>query len=150
MNEKLLIEAYIRNWENNGDGDDDWAFAEVYNMPFENSKQAWLLILKLLVAAPSKKFMAYVASGPLQDLLDLEGTKLDSALKKEAENNERLRYAMAGVNLDKEESDYYQEFEKLVKSYELDVNDPITKSAWSEEDPRPGQIDQAALQARLQ
>lgn len=91
-----FMRAYLRHCSERR-CEDVWAWEEMDAMAREEPDKAWETILKLLSAAPSKKVVAFIAAGPLEDLLLYHGAMILERLKSEIEHNTRLKYAISHV-----------------------------------------------------
>ena len=58
---------------------------------------AWPVILHLIERAPNDAAIAFVAAGPLEDLLHIDGVTFGDQIVHEARRNPRLRQALGDV-----------------------------------------------------
>lgn len=136
MQKSELVTRYLRYCDDKND-DDFSGWEEVDKIVQKNSlDDGWEITTLLIDAAQSKKALANIAAGPLEDLLKRHGLKIVSKLKEEAQKKEKFRYALAGVWLS-EDLEIYKEWLSLIEIYNLADMDPIDKSAWSEDNPIP-------------
>jgi hypothetical protein len=132
-----LIETYFRRHRDHKP-QDHWAWQSVFNTIQNDSlEDGWDLTIALLAAAPSKKALAFVAAGPLENLLGRHGLKLLSRVKAQATADTRFRYALAAVYL-REEAEFYNALLSLVCQYELHEIDPIDNTPYDDHNLIPG------------
>ena len=69
-----IVEAYFHHFAENRE-EDWWAWQEVTDLVTQcPEKEGWEITLALIEKAPSKKALAYVAAGPLEDLMSYHGS----------------------------------------------------------------------------
>lgn len=91
-----FVKAYLRNFEE-GTKEDFWAVKELDRLLFADKPQnAWELVLLLINAASSERQLAYLGSGPLEDLL-AHHPKFLNRVEAEVIKNQKFRYALACV-----------------------------------------------------
>jgi len=86
---------------------------EVDELVCVNPNEAWEIIKDLVQIAPSDNALAYLAAGPLENLLAARGKGMAGAICDEALRNERIRDAL-----------------RLVLLEELDPSVRITQGEW--------------------
>jgi len=59
--------------------------------------EAWKLICILVNKAPSDDLLAFIAAGPLEDLLHKHGLTVIDRVEEESRKNGRMRLALSGV-----------------------------------------------------
>jgi len=72
--------------------------------------------LALIAEARTEGELAYVAAGPLEDMLKLHGARAIPALEAAAESSENVRKALSGVYLS-EHHEAFSEWRRLVSKY---------------------------------
>jgi hypothetical protein len=72
LHDEELIAAYLRCSATKDDAS-FWAFERIQQYVSKDPKRAWELTLQLIAAAPDSNALAYVAAGPLEDLLYARG-----------------------------------------------------------------------------
>jgi|KBSMisStandDraft_5_1062788.scaffolds.fasta_scaffold787331_2 hypothetical protein len=72
--------------------------------------------LALIAEARNEGELAYVAAGPLEDILKLHGTRAIPALEAAAETSPNVRKALSGVYLS-EHHEAFSEWRRLVDQY---------------------------------
>jgi hypothetical protein len=78
--------------------EDSWAFDSVWRMVREEPEAALELTLLLLrKAGDDDGVLAYVAAGPLEDLLTLHGLQVIDRIEQESRRDSRLQLALSGV-----------------------------------------------------
>jgi hypothetical protein len=60
-------------------------------------EQAWEFILRLVAQARDDRDLAYIAAGPLEDLLNLHGLAFIGRVDVEWQRNEKMRRAISAV-----------------------------------------------------
>ncbi|HSW48094.1 MAG TPA: hypothetical protein VLG67_03340 [Candidatus Saccharimonadales bacterium] len=91
-----LVDSYLRLAEEQNE-EDFWAFEEVDTLVREKPLEAQEVILKLIDKAPDDKTLAYVAAGPLEDLLARHGEKVIDWVEDNARKNSKFAIALACV-----------------------------------------------------
>ena len=82
------------------DGDRDRYFAaweQVYSMVHEQPDEAWTLILELIDRASDELTLAYIAAGPLEDLINWHGPASIDRIEARALADPKFRRALRGV-----------------------------------------------------
>jgi len=77
--------------------EDRWAVAEVDALVRDDPTEAWEVTRVLVNTAPSDEALAYVAAGPLEELLHRHGSVLIDRMEEESRGNARLQLALSGV-----------------------------------------------------
>ena len=94
--DKAIIESFF-GWPASRDSKDEWA-AELIRATIEaEPDHAWKMILKLIEAADDDAALAYVAAGPLEDLLMLHGADFVRVAEQEAKRSPRVMKALSYV-----------------------------------------------------
>lgn len=99
-----------------------WAWKEVHDVILEDPEKGWQLIQELLQAAPSADCISYVATGPLEGLLNNNGKDFIARIKAQAKTNKRLLYALSGVYTNEP---ILSEIKEFLKEHDLDTLDPM-------------------------
>ena len=98
--EEQIVDSYLRHYAFKEE-QDFWAFEEV-NQIVRRDPAAGLRLTCLLVnKAPSDEALAYVAAGPLEDLLTFHGLSLIDQVEVAARADERFQLALSGVWLNR-------------------------------------------------
>lgn len=63
----------------------------------DDPTEAWEITRILVNEAPSDEALAYVAAGPLEELLHRHGSVLIDRIEEESQENARLQLALSGV-----------------------------------------------------
>ena len=79
---------------------DFWAFVEVDALVKHHPEQGFQLILDLLQSCQNEFAISYIATGPLENLLNHNSVEIWELVRDEAERNERLKKALFTVLLD--------------------------------------------------
>jgi len=101
VNQNEVVGAYFRYFKTK-QAEDVWANEKVDELARRDPDEGWKITRILVDAAPSNEALAFVAAGPLEDLLKNQGPAVIDRIEKEAESNDRLRLALSGVWLDSE------------------------------------------------
>ena len=93
-----LVSGYITH-AGRGPDDDEyfWAWNALYEMVRDDPEGAWPIIQKLIDQAPSDQVLAFIAAGPLEDLLCEHGPAMIERVLKWAKKEYRSRRALRGV-----------------------------------------------------
>jgi hypothetical protein len=94
---ETLADAYLRLHAKKSK-DDEWAFDALWNMVRDEPQKALQVTFLLLKkAGDDDAVLAYVAAGPLEDLLKLHGTSVIDRIERESKKNSRIQLALSGV-----------------------------------------------------
>jgi hypothetical protein len=96
-----LAEAYLRERETRNN-EDFWAWEEVHRRIRVDLAEAWEVTLSLVEKSGSDSALAYVAAGPLEDLVDGYGDSALDVIEAECETNQKLQRALSGIWLERE------------------------------------------------
>jgi hypothetical protein len=107
-----LAKAYFRWYR--GSTNDEWARDRVEEIFDEDLDKAWEITLELIEAAPSKECLCYIAAGQLEMLVSNCGKEVIDRIKSEARQNNKLLFAMTGINID-EKNPICDEYLRFVK-----------------------------------
>src|SRR5258708_22427995 len=130
LTKNKLIEAYFDYRKSHSDSD-YWAWEEVDVKLIKNDPdKAWQVILKLLEAAQDDGDLAYVAAGPLEDLLVYHGEKIIDRLEKEAQTNHKLRFTLSGVWRNKISEDIWKKILEWIRPEKLTLSEPYFGEGW--------------------
>jgi hypothetical protein len=94
--EQLIVAAYFEHFKTNNP-ELLWAWDEVHVIARPDAEKSWPLVLALINAAPDDVSLAYVGSGPLEDLLADHGEIAIDRVMDAAAHQPRFRQALAGV-----------------------------------------------------
>lgn len=93
-----LVSGYITHAERGADDDEYfWAWDALYDMVRDDPESAWPIIQKLIDQAPSDLVLAYIAAGPLEDLLCEHGPAMIDRMLKLAEKDYCFRRTLRAV-----------------------------------------------------
>ena len=90
-----LVDAYLRYKERKDE--DLWAFEEMDNLVKEKPLEAQEIIIKLITKAPDDKTLAFIAAGPLEDLLVHHGEKVIDWAEENTRQNNKFAKALSCV-----------------------------------------------------
>lgn len=96
MDKGEIAEAYLRYFGGKQQAD-RWALETVDAMVTDDPDQAWDLACVLVDMASSDEALAYVAAGPLEELLKKHGPAVIDRVEDMSRGNDRLRLALSGV-----------------------------------------------------
>src|SRR5690348_3115098 len=91
-----IADAYLR-YHARKDRADRWAWEVVEKLVDQDPDEGWRITCILVNKAASDEVLAYVAAGPLEDLLKKHGLAVIDRVEEESRNNKRLRLALSGV-----------------------------------------------------
>ena len=77
--------------------EDSWVVREMDMLVRDDPTEAWEVTRILVNTAPSDEALAYVAAGPLEELLHKHGPVLIDRIEEESRENARLQLALSGV-----------------------------------------------------
>jgi hypothetical protein len=77
--------------------DATWARDALDAMVRNDPDAAWPLLIDLVNSSPDDATLAYIAAGPLEDLIVLHGVTMIDRIESTAATNGRLRRALTGV-----------------------------------------------------
>ncbi len=98
MNLDALADTYLR-YHQGKRAEDSWAFDRVSDVVRDEPDVALELTLLLLKkAGDDDAMLAYVAAGPLEDLLRLHGPHVMKRFEQESNADSRLQLALSGVS----------------------------------------------------
>jgi hypothetical protein len=101
MDQERTVLTYLRYFESKQD-DDRWAVEQVDALALGDPQAGWDTTLNVINRAVSDSALAYIAAGPLEDLLNCHGAAVIGPIEQECLTNERLRLALSGVWIDRE------------------------------------------------
>ena len=94
---ETLADSYLR-YHAEKRKEDNWAYDELDDMVRQNPHDALEVTLILLrKAGDDDSLLAYIAAGPLEDLLRLRGPEIIDRLEREGKKNSRIQLALSGV-----------------------------------------------------
>jgi len=96
MNREDLASTYLRHYILKQQ-EDGWAVRELNTLVQDDPTEAWEVTRILVNAAPSDRALAYVAAGPLEELLNNHGPVVIDRIEEESRQNLRLQLALSGV-----------------------------------------------------
>jgi uncharacterized protein DUF6869 len=97
MNLDALADAYLRRHTEKRK-EDQWASGQVDDIVHdEPDKGLEITLLLLNKAGDDDAILAYVAAGPLEDLLRLHGSQVIDRIEQESKDDSRLQLALSGV-----------------------------------------------------
>jgi hypothetical protein len=98
--EEQVVDSYLRH-STLKEEKDFWAFDEVNQIVRCDLAAGWRLTCLLVNKASSDEALAYVAAGPLEDLLTFNGPTLIDHVAVAARADKRLQLALSGVWLNR-------------------------------------------------
>jgi hypothetical protein len=110
-----LADTYLRH-RALGREEDFWAWQEVDRIVRADLARGWEITLLLLKKTESDEALAYVAAGPLEDLVDGYGNAAFDIIERACDSDYRLQLALSGVWLDSD-SPVLDRFRVLMTKY---------------------------------
>jgi len=98
-----LLEGYFQNYLEGGDGEHFWAYMEVAELVRSNPERAWQLTVIMLHSAQDSLYRAYVAAGPLEDLLAWHGSQFIDRAESLAASQPWFLEGLSGIYVRAEE-----------------------------------------------
>jgi len=93
-----LAREYLRHYAAGNPQDGDWtAWDEINKRVREAPEEAWPVVLHLVSQAEDDAALAYVAAGPLEDLLKHHCPDVIERVERQARTDSRFRHCLAGV-----------------------------------------------------
>jgi len=93
---EVIADAYLRYYARKQQAD-RWASETVGTLIDHNTDEGWRVICVLVDRATSDEALAYVAAGPLEDLLKKHGPAIIDRVENGSRKNPRLQLALSGV-----------------------------------------------------
>jgi hypothetical protein len=128
QNQQNLIEAYFENYRRliEGKSQDDtiWILDLVDKLIHDEPDKALEFIVNLIDMSKDTAMLAFVAAGPLEELLVYNGTAVIEKLKIVADTSDNIQLALSGVWLDEEEDEIYSAWYDLMKRYGFTGENP--------------------------
>jgi hypothetical protein len=112
-----LVRGYLEFADKVVNGDCDasqWAMEAVDELVRNNPDSAWSIIVKVIAGAEDDRVLAFVAAGPLENLLETHGTRVMKYVEELAKSDRKFRRALTGVWLSSP-SDMARKIETLVR-----------------------------------
>jgi len=95
------ITAYIEVYDSNGDRDENhpsyWAIERFVDLEAEFPEICWVAILTIVAKNPSQRILDNLASGPMEELLELHGAEFIDRIEKEARANPSFQNLLQSV-----------------------------------------------------
>jgi hypothetical protein len=110
-----IVAAYRRQFEAGGNSEDFWAFGDVLEQ-CGSLERGVEITLKLINSADDELYLAYVAAGPLEDILKWHGSAAIPYIEGAATESDKVRQALAGVWLSSAD-EAFSEWERLMKKF---------------------------------
>ncbi len=98
MDADELGSAYLQYFESKRK-EDRWAWSEVDELVRRDADRGWEITRTLVNKSTSDDALAFVAAGPLEDLLKKHGLAVIDRIENECKENDRLRTALSGVSI---------------------------------------------------
>jgi len=90
-----IVSGYLANYA--GDESAFWAFEEACELVTRDPERLWHITLRLIQQAPDDAALAYVAAGPLEDILAAHGPAFIERVEDLARKDARFLFALASV-----------------------------------------------------
>ena len=112
-----LVDAYLLNFATR-DKSLFWAFTGFHDVLITDPEHAWLLTLALIERAPDEKSLAYVAAGPLEDILYGRGAQFIDRVETLARQDAKFMQALSHVyNESERDGDPADRVHEVVRNY---------------------------------
>jgi hypothetical protein len=93
-----LVKGYFASYsDGGGEGPNFWAWEEMTEMIRSDPERAWRLTLEMLRTSSDPLYQAYVAAGPLEDLLNHYGEKFIDRIEALAKTERWFVESLCGV-----------------------------------------------------
>jgi hypothetical protein len=96
VNPEDAAEIYLRYYHEKK-AEDSWILEKVDVATNSNIDEAWEITRAVIEKASSNEALAYVAAGPLENLLQMHGPAVIDRVEREAEKSEKFQLALSGV-----------------------------------------------------
>jgi hypothetical protein len=96
LDDSEMVDAYLKHFATRDDSL-FWVVQAIDELARVDLERAWALTLSLIDKAPDAEFLAYVAAGPLEDLLNNFGSGIIDRVELHARRNPKFRLALSGV-----------------------------------------------------
>jgi len=96
LDDSEIVDAYLKHFATRDDSL-FWAVATIDEFARIDLERAWVLTLSLVDKAPDATCLAYVAAGPLEDLLNNFGSDIIDRVELHARRDPKFRLALSGV-----------------------------------------------------
>lgn len=96
MDPEIIADAYLRYYARKQEAD-RWVLETLDTLIDDNPDEAWRITCVLVDKATSDAALAYVAAGPLEDLLKRHGPNIIDRVEEASSNNSRFQLALSGV-----------------------------------------------------
>lgn len=100
-----------------------WAFEKVDDLC--HSIEGAQIAIRILQMCETKEEIAYVAAGPVEDVLKRVGTPAIMVFERAAEANDRVKVGLSGAWIDKDD-DVFDEWKRLMMKYGYWGKSPIS------------------------
>ena len=101
MDSEKIATTYLRYFEAKRETD-IWARDEVDTLVLRDPERGWEITRTLVNKALTEEALAYIAAGPLEDLLNHHGAAVMVQIEQECLTNDNLRLALSGVWIENE------------------------------------------------
>lgn len=92
----VLISGYLTNHAT-GDESYFWAFTAINELVFQDPERLWLLTREMIQRTTDEEALAYIAAGPLEDILAYHGNEFIERVETQARRDPNFRKALCGV-----------------------------------------------------
>jgi hypothetical protein len=111
-----IVAGYYKNWTTLAD-EDFWAWEAVVEL-CRDLQKGFDICLRLINSSEDDLYLAYVAAGPVEDLIKWHGASAVNLFELPAQNSEKIRQAIAGVWLSPS-ADGFAEWQRIMLKYGL-------------------------------
>lgn len=115
-----LVEGYLRHAASATRSQDDetftWAYDAMDDLVRDDPASAWPVIVALVARAADDLPLAYIAAGPLENILQAHGARIIDLVTECAQSDARMRRALTGVwGFDRLPRDVSRRLEALIE-----------------------------------
>jgi hypothetical protein len=118
IDEETLASTYLRQYQTKSDSD-FWAYKQVSDIVRNRPQDGWRLARRLIELAPDDAALAYVAAGPLEDMVNWWGNELREEIEQEARRNRRFLEALGMIRVSEGKDSPHAWWRALLEKYRL-------------------------------
>jgi uncharacterized protein DUF6869 len=116
--EETLARTYLRQYETKAK-EDFWAYGRVSDLVRNNPRVGWRITRRLVELAPTDAALAYVAAGPLEDVVNWWGNELRQDIEQEARRDRRFLTALSLIRVNEGSESAHGWWRALLEKYGL-------------------------------
>src|SRR5918999_1913196 len=116
--EETLARTYLRQYETKSK-EDFWAYERVSDLVRHSPQAGWRITRTLISLAPNDAALAYVAAGPLEDMVKWWGNELREDIEQEARRDRRFLEALSMIRVPEGRGSPHGWWRALLEKYHL-------------------------------